>query len=273
MHRFTLGTVCLSFVLLVCVGCGGPNDGQYTVVTEDSGFSDSNQDLVEDAANPSDNEPPDGVTDEASAVSDNNATIQGTVNESQGDKFEQVAELSVDNSRPFAVPLPVRLPAPANPTMEVATTVADPAARIKLLIPEKVIVPESDGKLRVTYDDLDLLKILNMEPVPLDAADYFPDWLNDLNGKQVRIRGWMFPPNKPSGISRFLMMRDSGLCCFGPKAKIYDKIAVNLREDVTTDYIQLRPFDVTGTLVIDPVIFDDEEFYLLYHIEDATITE
>ncbi|MCA8991988.1 MAG: hypothetical protein KDA88_08415 [Planctomycetaceae bacterium] len=273
MYRFTFGSVCVTLLLLACVGCSGPDDDQYTVVTEDSGFSATNQDLVEDNTDSAESVPTVDATDGSDVVSDDTPEVQETVDSPEGSKLEQVAELSVDNSRPFAVPLPVRLPAPASPTMEVATTVVDPVARIKLLIPEKVIVPESDGKLRVTYDDLDLLKILNMEPVPLDAADYFPEWLNDLNGKQVRIRGWMFPPNKPSGISRFLMMRDSGLCCFGPKAKIYDKIAVNLREDVTTDYIQLRPFDVTGTLVIDPVIFDDEEFYLLYHIEDATITE
>ena len=182
-------------------------------------------------------------------------------------------ELSVDTSRPFAVPMPeVMAGPPLGAEMQVATASPDIVNRIQLLIPDRQFATESDGSVRVTYDDLDLLKVLNMEPVPLDAVDHFPVWLSQLNGRQVRIRGWMFPPFRTEGISKFMMMRDSGLCCFGPTPKIYDKIAVYLRDGVTTNHIQGRPFDVTGRLVIEPDI-EDEEWMLLYHIEDATISE
>ena len=68
---------------------------------------------------------------------------------------------------------------------------------IKLLIPEKRFRPEGDSDtLRLTYDDIDLLKILNMEPVPFDAPKHFPEWLQQLHGRRIRIRGFMFPTFK-----------------------------------------------------------------------------
>lgn len=72
-------------------------------------------------------------------------------------------------------------------------TPATPAGQpIKLLIPDKSFRPDPQtGSLRISYDDFDLLKILNMEPVPADAVEHFPDWLRSLDGKKVRVRGFM----------------------------------------------------------------------------------
>ena len=124
---------------------------------------------------------------------------------------------------------------------------------IKLLIPEKTFrkIPESDC-LSVTYDDIDLLKILNMEPVPADAPDHFPEWLRQLDGKRIRLRGFMFPAFVPTGIKTFGFARDNGICCFVKQPKVYDMIEVRMAEGKTTDYIDGRPFDVEGTFRIDP---------------------
>ena len=142
---------------------------------------------------------------------------------------------------------------------------------IKLLIPEKTFrkIPESDC-LSVTYDDIDLLKILNMEPVPADAPDHFPEWLRQLDGKRIRLRGFMFPAFVPTGIKTFGFARDNGICCFVKQPKVYDMIEVRMAEGKTTDYIDGRPFDVEGTFRIDPYV-DDAELLELYRIEDATV--
>lgn len=148
-----------------------------------------------------------------------------------------------------------------------------PPKEIKLLVPEKDFVrdPQHDA-LRVTFDDIDLLKTLNMEPVPLDALEYFPEWLKNLDGKRIILRGWMFPAGRDDGISTFMFVRDSGLCCFGSNPKIYDKLAVTMREGVTTKYIEGRPFDVVATLRIDPEILDDE-WWWLFHLDDALVID
>jgi hypothetical protein len=142
---------------------------------------------------------------------------------------------------------------------------------IRLLIPEKTFRKEGpDGALRLSYDDIDLLKILNMEPVPLDAEGHFPSWLQELDGKRIRIRGFMYPTFEATGLTDFLMARDNGICCFVRQPKIYDIIIVNLAKGETTDYIEGRPFDVEGVFRIQPEA-DNTELYQLYLIEDARV--
>lgn len=145
---------------------------------------------------------------------------------------------------------------------------------IRLLVESKTFAKDRKHKaLRMTFDDIDLLKILNMDPVVPNAADYLPAWLKDMNGKQVVIRGWMYPPARPEGISKFLFTRDNGTCCFGPNAKIYDKIGVSLRKGESVRFIDQHPFDVTGMMKIDPYINPEGQLELLYLLEEAHVIE
>jgi hypothetical protein len=126
--------------------------------------------------------------------------------------------------------------------------------------------------LRITYDDLDLLKWLRMDPVTPDCTEKMPAWMRDLNGKKVRLRGFMKPHEISTGFRRFIFVKDTGLCCFGPAGKIYDLIQVTLQKGTTTDYIELTPFDVIGTFRIEIAALDDtQEVYELFHIDDAKI--
>ncbi len=144
---------------------------------------------------------------------------------------------------------------------------------IKLLVTEKDFprVPP-DRVLRVSFDDLDLLKVLNMEPVPVDAGEYLPDWMRELDGERIRIRGFMLPPLRSTGLPGFKLARDNQICCFGRDPKVYDLIPVFLRDGTTTDYIANRPFDVVGTFYIRPSAYRDT-LENLYEIEDAEIIE
>ena len=174
----------------------------------------------------------------------------------------------------LALSLPPAPPA-AVPLGDLASAggVPMPAREIKLLIPEKEFQVEGpDGAIRVSFDDIDLLKVLNAEPVPNDIEKHLPNWLRGLDGKTVRIRGWMYPPNQETDIPAFLFVRDNQICCFGRMAKIYDKFGVKLREGVTTNYIQGRPFDVVGQMVVKSVLLDGELFFL-YKINDAVILD
>ena len=152
---------------------------------------------------------------------------------------------------------------------------------IKLLVENREFQKdESHAALRMTYDDLDLLKILNMEPVPLDAEKYLPSWLTELEGKEVVIRGWMYPTDRATGLKGFIFVRDNQVCCFGPNAKAYDKMTVRLKKGSTVDYVQGRPIDVVGTFHIESWIEDErdlrtgefiEKLNMLYHLEDAVV--
>lgn len=148
-----------------------------------------------------------------------------------------------------------------------------PPGKVEILIKERTFTREKSGELRVTYDDLDLLKVLNMARVTPDAPEKMPEWLKKLDGQPVRIRGFMYPTNFATGLTKFILTRDTGVCCFGPNAKIYDWVQVKLKPDMTTDYIQGRPFDVSGTFHIEVEEFDEGEVGGLYHIDAGTVIE
>ncbi|MBI3861833.1 MAG: hypothetical protein HY290_08045 [Planctomycetia bacterium] len=137
--------------------------------------------------------------------------------------------------------------------------------------PRTFAVEGPGGAQRIGFDDLDLMKLIKMDPVTSDCIEKMPAWLRELSGKPVRIRGYMKPSGITEGIPQFVFVRSTELCCFGPKGKVYHLIAVTLKEGTTTDYIELKPFDVAGKFRIEKVELDEGLVYLLYHIDDAVI--
>ena len=146
--------------------------------------------------------------------------------------------------------------------------------QIEILIPDKKFQTEpKSGALRVSFDDLDLLKVLNMDPVVDNADQLMPDWLKGLNGKNIRIRGFMYPTYETEGIERFVLARDNQICCFGRDPKIYDLVQIDLKSGKTTNYIPAtRAFDVVGRLKIE-MLAQDGKPYGLYVMEDATVID
>ena len=168
------------------------------------------------------------------------------------------------------------LPASGLPTTEPS---AEPAAakasnQIEILIKDKKFQTEpKTGALRVSFDDLDLLKVCNMEPVVENAVDFMPDWLKGLNGKTVRVRGFMYPTYETEGIERFVLARDNQMCCFGRDPKVYDLIQIDMKPGKTTSYIPAtRAFDVVGTLKLQ-MLSQDGKPYGLYIIDQAIVID
>jgi len=167
---------------------------------------------------------------------------------------------------------PLEIPG-ENPTIATSATSSEPR-EVKLLVPENSFQVEGPEKaLRVSYDDLDLLKVLNMDPVSLDATKSFPKWLKDLDGKRIRLRGFMYPPYAHTDLGAFVLARDNEICCFGRNPKPYDVIQIVMRKDKKVDYIQNRPFDVVGTFHIDLLSYDDKKVDGLYLIDDAIVID
>lgn len=144
--------------------------------------------------------------------------------------------------------------------------------KAELLVPEKHFLRDKKtGALRVWFDDLNLLTVLNMEPVTPDVLEWMPDWMKSLDGRTVRIRGYMNPQYQADGIERFALLRDNKECCFGPGAKIYDNILIRMKDGTTTDYVpEAETLDVVGRFKID-LELAGEHFLKLYVIEDATV--
>lgn len=152
--------------------------------------------------------------------------------------------------------------ATANATPATNSTPADESRSFKVEGPDQAI--------RVSFDDVDLLKVLNLDPVPADAPERLPKWLKALDGKRIRVRGFMFPPFQDTDIRGFVLARDNQICCFGRTPKEYDLIDTFMRKGVTTHYIQGRPFDVVGVFHIKSEI---EKYTAMYELEDAIVIE
>ena len=168
-------------------------------------------------------------------------------------------------------------PAAPNTVVEpsgTADTEQQTTREIKLLVPHKRFIKDrKTGALRVSYDDIDLLKVLNMEPVPEGAEAHFPEWLSKLDGQRIVIRGFMFPTFVFEGVTDFGLARDNGICCFVNEPKAYDMIEVMMAEGTSTNYIQGRPFDVEGVFRIDPLLGDENTLDRVYRIEDASVVQ
>jgi hypothetical protein len=172
---------------------------------------------------------------------------------------------------PVAAAYHASVASPVSKPAVAAIPAAGSSRKVQVLIPFRDFKPEGqDGAVRVTYDDIDLLKVLNMDPVTADAATKMPAWLKNLEGRRIRIRGFMYPTFQQTGVHAFGLARDNQICCFGRNPKIYDVFDVLLRDGVTTNYLPNRPFDVVGVFHIRPEA-DNGKLFRLYEMDDATV--
>ena len=265
-------------LLLVSVsGCTESNEG-YRTYRESDGDAPA---VVAQPTNPEAAAAPETLpatpAPETAAVVATPAVEKATQPEKASEPVPQPVSVSLTPAEPVSVvgmpPNSGTPPAPplAEPIQQISASI--PTRKIELLIPEKsfkVVGPED--AVRVSFDDLDLLKVLNADPVPLNIEQHMPPWLLALTGTRIRIRGYMYPPNRETELPGFMMVRDTKDCCFGRNVLIYDKIGVHMREGFTTDYLQLRPFDVVGVMTVKARILDGKlEF--LYMINDAIVIE
>ncbi len=75
------------------------------------------------------------------------------------------------------------------------------------------------------FDDIDLLKVLNMDPVTPDAVEKMPSWLRSLDGRRVRFAGSCIrrtsrmDPSIPAGAgqSNLLLLGETPSCTTSSK--------------------------------------------------------
>ena len=71
-------------------------------------------------------------------------------------------------------------------------------------------------------------------------------------------------------MKRFVLCRDTGPCCFGPKPTIYYLVEVTLKSGTSTSYIENKAFDVEGVFHIKPEALEGtDEVERFYFLDDA----
>ncbi|MBN8625292.1 MAG: DUF3299 domain-containing protein [Planctomycetes bacterium] len=124
------------------------------------------------------------------------------------------------------------------------------------IVTHQLEVPE--GYERISYG---LLKNPddNMQHVAPPAA-------LELDGKRVFIKGYMFPPAHETGVTKFVLCRDNGDCCFGGQPPPCDMIFVDLQEGLDTTYNR-RLRHVAGTFRVAKNDKNDVGKQVLYRLD------
>ena len=120
-----------------------------------------------------------------------------------------------------------------------------------------------DGYERLNYGLL--------QPLPGDPSDAIPDTARTMDGRNVLLKGYIYPGKQQTGITQFLLVRDQGDCCFGGNPKITDRVLVQLKDPSHPKGINFssRLTKIAGRFVIRPMGAPGMDGGVLYHLEDA----
>lgn len=127
------------------------------------------------------------------------------------------------------------------------------------------------GVLRVKFRDL----TITGDPksvTPETARSLIPASIQEMDGAQIRISGFMYPPNAETDLQGFMLVSERHYWNWGRSISLDEKIGVRMKAGTTTDYIQGRPFDVVGRLRAAPRLLEGKPVFL-YMIEDAEVIE
>lgn len=107
-----------------------------------------------------------------------------------------------------------------------------------------------------------------LQPLPGDPATAVPDSAREMNGRDVLLKGYMYPGSRQRGITEFLLCRDQGDCCFGGTPKITDRVLVRLSDPGGIDFTQ-GLVKIAGRFRIEPAGTADLGGGVLYHLDQA----
>lgn len=138
---------------------------------------------------------------------------------------------------------------------------------------QKVINPAGDSSangfeniLDKTFDDI----LFDIEPDAYYEESMLTDAIRDLDGKRIRIRGYILPTARRTGLKQFVLVRDNQECCFGPGAALYDCILVEMVEGESATF-SIRPVAVEGRFTLSTFEGPDGVPLAIYHLDGETV--
>ena len=114
------------------------------------------------------------------------------------------------------------------------------------------------------------LSYAHLQPADGDPPDAVPDAARALDGRDVLLKGYMYPGKQQQGIVQFLLVRDQGDCCFGGNPRITDRVLVQLADPAGVEFSP-RLKKIAGRFHVRPVGTDALAGGVLYHLENASV--
>ncbi|MBL8828335.1 MAG: DUF3299 domain-containing protein [Planctomycetaceae bacterium] len=178
-----------------------------------------------------------------------------------------VAAVTSSDSQPSAKAIPAK----ANDTSGGAETKknAEPAkaategvSETRVRTPTRGNKNDNSGIAELTFDDIKFEMKEKEEPF---RREMLTPAIEALNGKSVRLRGYILPSFQRE-LTQFVLMRDNMECCFGPGAWIYDCVIVEMKPGKTAEYTT-RPVAVEGTFEVSEFLDADGKHLSVYRIQ------
>ena len=114
-----------------------------------------------------------------------------------------------------------------------------------------------DGHQRISFSEL--------QPIPGRKDIPHAPVAEELAGKKVFLKGYVYPDGQMDDIKRFVLVPDMGTCCFGGQPKLTDMIQVTLEDPLRTKYSYSRR-SLAGTFHLTPA-HADKVGTVIYHLE------
>lgn len=112
------------------------------------------------------------------------------------------------------------------------------------------------------------LSYAELQPADGDPPDAVPDAALSLDGRDVLLKGYMYPGKQQQGIRQFLLVRDQGDCCFGGNPKITDRVLVTLADPAGIAFSP-RLTKIAGRFHVRRMGTATLDGGVLYHLENA----
>lgn len=107
-----------------------------------------------------------------------------------------------------------------------------------------------------------------LQPLPGDPPTAIPESAVGLAGRDVLLKGYMYPGSRQQGITEFLLCRDQGDCCFGGDPKLTDRVLVRITDPKGIAFTQ-RLVRIAGRFRVEPAGTAELGGGVLYHLDDA----
>ena len=135
-----------------------------------------------------------------------------------------------------------------------------------LMIVIPTLLVDAELPENVTFDDVKF----EIEKNEDFSRQILTDKINNFEGKRIKIRGYIRPSFKQTGIEKFILVRDNQECCFGPGAMIYDCMIVGMKKGTSTEFTT-RPITVEGDFYLKEFEGPDGKLWAIYRLRNATV--
>lgn len=102
-----------------------------------------------------------------------------------------------------------------------------------------------EGYLRVSFPELSKYQPIITEEEGQQKVRFAPE-VAELDGKPIYIKGYMYPTRQRFELSEFVLVKDTGQCCFGGQPKITDMIVVKYRNGMTVNHREQQLVGIGG---------------------------